>query len=386
VEDFLRIHVVWADGSNDSAALAEIVSAHFDGIGMERDGVAFRVPVRFASAPWTPSGMPRQLNLEKAVHNAVVLLFDDYMNEARDAWGNYVEALHGAMTARGNADVYIPLGSVTSEQPLDPDWNRKLHYARRSGWAKTLHTPDAIRSRFLLHIVFVIRQHLRTFLGGPPGEPLFVSHAKLDGDRTAKSIVDYVNRSGNDVPLETFYDAMELAPGEDFEGRFKAEISHGTLLAIVSDVYDTRPWCVFELTEAKRTGRPVVLADVGRVRTSRTFPYGANLPRVRISPLEESDEWVEPLLVQTLSEGLRCDLFMAQTDRVLHAQKVHDALVLPRPPELFDVVERVSDQKFIVYPDPPLGRIERELVMKSLDLSRKPARLVTLSEVQHANS
>jgi hypothetical protein len=384
VEDFVRIHVLWAVGSEGSASLAEAVSAHFDGIGMERDGVAFRIPVRFASAPWLPGGMPRQVDLSRARHNAVVLLFDDYMNEARGAWGEYVEALHGAIAARGNADIYIPFGSVTSEQPLDPDWERKLHYARRSNWAQTLPTPDAIRSRFLLHVIYGIRQHLRTFLGDLRDEPLFVSHAKLDGDSTAKSIVDYVNRSGTDVPLETFYDAMELAPGEDFEKRFTSEISRGTLLAIVSDIYDTRPWCVFELTQAKRAGRPVVLADIGRVRTSRTYPYGANLPRVRISPIVGSDEWIEPLLVQTLSEGLRCDLFMAQADRVLRAQNVRDALVLPRPPELFDIVERISGQALIVYPDPPLGRIERDLVEKCLSRSREGARLVTLSEVQHA--
>lgn len=48
--DLLRIHVVWADGSDESAWIAELVAKHFDGIGMERDGVAYRVPLRFRSA------------------------------------------------------------------------------------------------------------------------------------------------------------------------------------------------------------------------------------------------------------------------------------------------------------------------------------------------
>jgi hypothetical protein len=110
-----------------------------------------------------------------------------------------------------------------------------------------------------------------------------VSHAKADGDETAWSIINHVNSKDQDVPLDTFYDAKELMPGEDYQQRFIDEIENGTLLAIVSDMYDSRPWCVFELTEAKRKRRPIVLADVSRLRTTRTYPYGANLPRVRYS-------------------------------------------------------------------------------------------------------
>jgi hypothetical protein len=104
-------------------------------------------------------------------------------------------------------------------------------------------------------------------------------------------------------PLEPFYDAMELSPGDPYQDHFKEAIDRGILLAIVSDTYDTRPWCVFELATAKRARRPIVLADVGRVRTSRTYPYGAKLPRVHVSADRPPEEWTEPLLVETLSEG-----------------------------------------------------------------------------------
>ena len=58
-------------------------------------------------------------------------------------------------------------------------------------------------------------------------------------------------------------------PGEDYQERFKDEIGEGTLLAIVSDLYDTRPWCVFELTEAKRRAgfgpvAPILMAPMSR--------------------------------------------------------------------------------------------------------------------------
>jgi len=213
--------------------------------------------------------------------------------------------------------------------------------------------------------------------GEPRKEPLFVSHAKADGDVVAKTIVDFVNDASDGVPLETFYDATELMPGENFEMKFKEEIGHGTLLAIVSDVYDSRPWCVFELTEAKQARRPIVLADIGGRRTSRTYPYGANLPRVRVKPDPGSKAWIELLLVEAMSEGLRCDLF----ERQANLASPDNTLILPRPPELFDVVHRETLPNRIVYPDPPLGEIEDRLVRRALAATSPATELRTLGEI-----
>ena len=374
--DHLRIHVLWAEGSEEGARLAELISAHFDGIGMERDGVAHRLPVRFASAPWVAgSRIPAPVDLGRAVHNAVILLHDDFMHEARTDWDAYVAATRAIMDARGESDVYIPFGSPGGEPALASDAARHTQYAYRKKWCSL--PNDGL---------WQIRRHLRAVVGNTEDEPLFVSHAKADGDDTARAIVDFVQSTGHDVPLNTFYDAMELNPGEDFRKRFENEIGNGTLIAIISDVYDSRPWCVFELTTAKRHRRPIVLADVGGVRISRTFPYGANLPRVRIKPDPTSDTWIEPLLVETMSEGLRCDLFQAQTAKALITLGIGSAagakvLVLPRPPELFDVVDAAVAPDMIVYPDPPLGDIEAELLRRALASLGPSTRVVTMGEL-----
>lgn len=139
-----------------------------------------------------------------------------------------------------------------------------------------------------------MRDNLRRMAGRTAKEPIFVSHAKADGDTTARAIVDFINSTKDGVPLETFYDATELIPGENYEERFETEIARGTLLAIVSDIYDSRPWCVFELTQAKRHRRPIVLVDIGGRRTSRTYPYGANVPRVRVKPAVGDSGWIDP--------------------------------------------------------------------------------------------
>lgn len=48
-------------------------------------------------------------------------------------------------------------------------------------------------------------------------------------------------------------------------------------VGLVSDVYDSRPWCVFELTQGSGDAAPIILVDIGGRRISRTFPYGAGI-------------------------------------------------------------------------------------------------------------
>ncbi len=379
--DLLRIHVVWASGSAEGERVASLISDHFDGLGMERDGVAIRIPVRLVSAPWDDgSPLPRSIDLEQAECNAVVLLNDGYMQEDAADWNRWVMDARAAMDARGAGDLYLAFGSPEKDPQLRGDVARHTQYARRDRWISSL-DGAALDARLLLHLVHGLREHLRRVAGrGEVSEKLFVSHAKADGDRTAWAIVDYVNQKHQDVPLDTFYDAKELQPGDDYEKVFEEEIGRGTLLAIVSDVYDSRPWCVYELTTAKRARRPIVLADVGKVRTSRTFPYGANVPKIRVNPDGPGTSWIEQLLVQTVSEGLRCDMFAGQAARITAAAGIAGARILPRPPELFDLLPATADTA-IVYPDPPVGRLEADILDAAIAALGGTTTYSTLSEL-----
>jgi hypothetical protein len=378
--DLLRIYVLWHPESDFGKRTADAIAKHFDGLGMERDGVAYRVPVRYRSVPWDPTSgakAPRPIAFDDATHNAIVFLHDDFTaRDSRMTWDGYVQTARAEISGRRNVDFYIPFACSATCGTLPSDGTTQ--YARQYRWALS---DDAKTKRLLLHILHSIRTRLRR-IANPAAdrEPLFVSHAKADGDQTAWSVIDHVNSKGQDVPLQTFYDAKELMPGEDYQQRFIDEIGDGTLLAIVSDLYDTRPWCVFELTEAKRKRRPIVLADVSRVRTSRTYPYGANLPRVRYTQSDKAA--IEALLVDVLSEGLRCDLFLQQAQKKL-AEINREGLALPRPPELFDLIEREPDElgKVIVYPDPALPNVEHEIIGRALRRLELDIEVKTLGEL-----
>jgi len=382
MKDLLRIYVLWHPESAFGRAAASDIAKHFDGLGMERDGVAYRVPVRFRSEAWDPSSgseAPAEIPWEDAEHNAIVLLHDELTGRDEATWDDYVRATRQAMRARNNVDVYIPFQCAEAVRTLPSDGTTQ--YARQYRWFTRLPDDEARTKRLLLHILQRVRTHLRQLSAPAAGrEPLFVSHAKADGDETAWSIINHVNSKDQDVPLDTFYDAKELMPGEDYQQRFIDEIENGTLLAIVSDLYDSRPWCVFELTEAKRKRRPIVLADVSRLRTTRTYPYGANLPRVRYSASGRAA--IESLLVDVLSEGLRCDLFMRQAAQRLTDQQ-QEGLTLPRPPELFDLLQRSTDElgTVVVYPDPPIPTVEREIIDNALKRVAPNTEIKTLGEL-----
>jgi hypothetical protein len=382
MKDFLRIYVLWSPDSEESRRIAEFLVSHFDGLGMERDGVAIRVPVRFRCKPWIEADrVPREIDFAGAEHNAVVLLHDTLMAEDNEIWDGYVSGLRAQISDRNDLDIYVPFGSPNRDAGLPSDVSSHTQYARRDLWKAAFTDRGARDHRLLLHLLLAIRQHLkRIYAANSPDEPLFVSHAKADGDQTARAIVDYVNDSSNDVPLETFFDAMELLPGEDYERRFESEIGKGTLLAITSDAYDSRPWCVFELTTAKRAYRPIVLADVATLKTSRTYPYGANLPKVRV-PIADGNAWIEKLLVEALSEGLRCDLFTHQA-RARAERAGRLAIITPRPPELFDLTVGDGLEEILIYPDPPLGKIESEILERALASSGRSLEFKTLSEVR----
>lgn len=382
LKDFLRIYVLWHPQSVKGAMQADSISRHFDSLGMDRDGVQYRVPVRYRSEPWGAGNQPnapRPIDLTEAEHNAIVYLHDSCSVADSAVWNPYIESMQAGIVARSNLDVFIPFTSGnTGLLPCLATGN--IHHARQDKWAATLPDEKARLKRLLLHVLFCIRTKFRELDGSTGSEPLFVSHAKADGDPTAKAIVDHVNDSNHDVPLSTFYDAMELVPGQNFQKRFEDEIKNGTLLAIISDIYDSRPWCVYELTEAKRARRPILLADVGRIRTGRTYPYGANLPRTKLNGVDAAS--IEAVLVEALSEGLRCDLFSREASAILAAKKIANGYTLPRPPELLDIVDRDDLGAIVVYPDPPLGTIEQEIIDKALSMRKTPSITRALGELR----
>ena len=91
---------------------------------------------------------------------------------------------------------------------------------------------------------------------------------------------------------------------------------------------------------------------------------------------------IEALLVDVLSEGLRCDLFMRQAEQKL-SDLDQQGLTLPRPPELFDLIQRSAEDlgSIVVYPDPPVPTVEREIIDSALERVAPATEIKTLGEL-----
>jgi hypothetical protein len=188
---------------------------------------------------------------------------------------------------------------------------------------------------------------------------IFTSHAKADLDpehhddavRQTRALLD-------ELPIEPWYDAQQIATGQDFAEAISAGIRDcSILLAFQTDHYSSRPWCRREVLEAKRLGAHVLVMDVLRTREPRSFPYGGNVPTVRWQFREAPRVDAQNVIDRALLEALRFKYNRA----VLEAVALPGEVVLPAAPEALALAYEYADEaaeKTFLYPDPPLGREE----------------------------
>lgn len=377
--DPLRIYVVFDHNFDLGERWQRWLTNSLSGIGMRRDECRFGIPVHGRFKPWGgPQASlpdprhPRHIRLDDATRNVILLLVDKHMTGfALKRWLDYVAVLQQQMAARLGQDLLIPV-LLNGEAP---SFNHLPQGIRNA----TPDTPDNPEqgNRFLLQLLntlLVHRQPAALQAIHKPGHGIFVSHAKLDGWKTAKRMVDALLRAGDGVQPAFFLDTDSLASGSDYERRFVETIGSGSLLALVTDAYHSRPWCRWEVLTAKRLGRPIVVVDLSTGRIERTHPYLGNVPTHRITiggidtaSISETD--IEQITLALLSEALRFELWREYAQQKLAGRDA--CQLLARPPELADlVVSAVRSRSqatigWIVYPDPPLGQEETDLLAQA---------------------
>jgi len=420
--DSMRVYVLWAAsraGAEDPGCqLAHALRDQLDALGMIRDGVGFRIPVRQRSRPWRPKLNPRPIELGAARSNVVVVVVDDVMR-ARKEWAEYVAELAEQMSARGGADLLLPVTTSRGES-LPVLAERELHGIM----AFTPDDDEAALSRWLRRVVMyamgVIWVHQRTGRcsrndsaarrGGadsaPPREDVrkitvFLSHAKKDGEGAALLLERFrrlapPKNEGGVNSVDMYFDAYDTVAGKSYSDQFKKAISQGALLGIVTDAYHGRPWCMWEVLTAKEHKSPIVIWDLSHRGVLRSFPYLGNVPVVRTpeakyaagGPAEPeelvvesiSDMEIERVLLALLSEALRMEVWAAHAEALVKtsAMTAPTMIVCARPPELADLAHQCArGVKTIVYPDPPIALHEQRLLAAAFP----QLALVPLSEV-----
>ncbi len=192
---------------------------------------------------------------------------------------------------------------------------------------------------------------------------IFISHAKADLDHQHHDDpVCQVRALLNELPVETWFDTQQIATSQDFTDAISAGIRDcSILLAFQTDHYSSRPWCRREVLEAKRFGAHVLIVDALQSGEPRSFPYSGNVPIVRWQ--FRPDARVDALWVidRAVVEALR----FKHNRAVLNCTAELGECVLAAAPEALTLATECVDadsEKVFLYPDPPLGREELEVL------------------------
>lgn len=366
--DPLRLYVVFDPAFRQGLEWARFLTLAFSAVGMQREEVRVGVPVQWRWKPWgsaDAAGMPLPIDLDHAAQNVVVVLVDDNLM-AVPGWSTWMKQLRESMARRGAIDSIVPVQLAGAT----PDWVGTLNMLLLGRDAAP--GDERARTQFqvrLLNIILARRKRGDDI--NVSGHAIFLSHAKRDAKAAAESFVARLNVARDSLGVRYFYDAISLLVSDDYEDRFVLAIKGGSLLAIVTDAYHTRPWCRWEILTAKEHGRPVVVVDMSRDRIERTYPYLANVPSIRLpatDPEELSEADIENVLLALLAEALRIELWRDKATE--HQKEIPSAHIAVRPPELADLAvlpaaRQDGEAAMLLYPDPPLSSEETQLLQRA---------------------
>lgn len=199
---------------------------------------------------------------------------------------------------------------------------------------------------------------------------LFLSHTKLDiaaEPRVTSALIDYLN---HDQPVRAWVDAGDIEAGSPFEEAIARGVEDSSLLCVLTDNYSTREWCRKEIILAKQHQRPVVVVAAFSRQEVRSFPYLGNVPVLRWPCIHPDTSDGEKAAINRAAAVAAVDLLLKESLRTLHATLLleHAAQtgdqISARPPELLSLL-RAKGAATVLYPDPPLGREELDLLRET---------------------
>lgn len=311
------------------------------------------------------TGRPDPFSLENVHHGVIIALVDGHMARSPE-WGTLIAALVKQVSDPFNSHHrLLPVILSPKVFEINPGLLGSMH-AIRLYETKIVDQPRTLGVDILHELCRLLFSTPRKGRSHAPVQ-LFLSHAKKDGTEIAQAIKNHLcHRS----PMGAFFDARDIAPGHSFVQEIEGAIgdANATLVAIQTDAYASREWCQREVLEAKRLEKPVVVINAVDKREIRQFPYLGNTPSIRwqtAAVVESCQQVVEVILMETL----RTTYFKKLINNMLTGNTALESCRgLGAPPELVTLlhVDRLNEENVntIVYPDPPLGSVELELLQK----------------------
>lgn len=369
----LAVYIVWHPSFEKGKLIADSIYTY---LSRNTDAPLIRgigIPVFFRSIPQRSNKTPKEINLNEADYNAIVVLVDDCLFNDED-WNIYVKEL---IPKTDNKNRIFPIAFSDNAYYFEESTLGREQFISAKGVEierNFSHILAEIKSRLVHGFCRLLLEkqpihEAEKELNEPAPVKLFISHAKKDGEKEAKAFRDFVRAN---TKLSTFFDANDIADGYKFDTQIKKAIEDGQAAMVVfhSDEYAAREWCQIEVLTAKRYKSPIVVVHNISVGELRSFPYLGNVPTIKLNEANFS-QIIDLTLYQIL-----LNIFQRENlkrIKALYVPKRFESIELTSPPELFNFIDILSQKsksksgKFLVlYPDPPLG-IDEMRVLNDFD-------------------
>jgi len=330
---------------------------------------ALGIPVFFRFAPLPDTGVPLPLDVGESEYNAIVVLVEEQMTGDKIRWKPYIRELY--QQSGGKSRLY-PVAMDSFAMAFDPGQLNVSQFINLIGEEEMEAGIQELRSR-LLHDFARLLYGIESVnevddLNTSPPVTLFISHAKVDGERLAIDFRDYINTHSK---LKTFFDANDIRDASDFAKAIRTNVKNSAVVVFLSDQYTTREWCLIEVIVAKRNKSPLVVVNNLQKGERRSFPYLGNVPTMRYREGCFS-EIVDLALYQALN-NLYFQLKLNKEIELYQLSKKYRTYAIQNAPELFTYIDikRITDELtaandlkpvLVIYPDPPLGAEELKVL------------------------
>lgn len=284
-------------------------------------------------------------DVRKAINadKVVVLLLVDLCMFNSSAWANYINEL--VNDEKNGVVKVLPVALCQYAFGINHELG-KQQYIR----LKNFNIRDCWKE-------FLIRFYddlIRTLCKSEEKLQIFISHTKKDENRMgiekANELKAYLRA---DTKLNSFYDANDILDGYSFGDQITENLKKSLLIILETSTYSDRKWCRIEAIVGKENYVPTVVVSLFNGMIPRTFPYLGNTPKIRFDA-----NWDEVICLL-----LRTALDKYYEERYLENFSHANSKVIPMMPEFINI-GKVDGVNQILYPEPPLGNEELEVVKR----------------------
>lgn len=281
----------------------------------------------------------KTINADKVV---VLLLVDLFMFNS-SAWTNYIKEL--VNDDKNGVVKVLPVALCQYAFDINHELGKQQYIRLKS------YDIRACWQEFLIRFYDDL---IRTVCDSQEKLQIFISHTKKDEDRLgiekANELKAYLRA---DTKLNSFYDANDILDGYSFGDQIKDNLKKSLLVILETSTYSDREWCRIEAIVGKENHVPTVVVSLFNGMIPRTFPYLGNTPKIRFD-----GNWDEVICLL-----LRTALDKYYEERYLDNFSQANSKVIPMMPEFINI-GKVDGVNQILYPEPPLGNEELEVVKR----------------------